>query len=191
MQSLKNKGLLVILMVCSFSFFSCETNRDEIMALGKKTVMPALTGKGITMLYSDSTVLKMKLQTPQMQQYEKDVKEPVTIMPQGLFVIFYDDKGKEATTLKADYGVLYKTSNRMEVKYNVEVVNVSGEKLNTEHLIWNEQKKKITTDAFVKITTAKNIIMGKGLEANQDFTQYELKEVTGTIGIEDSQQKDE
>lgn len=187
MPSLKNKGLVIILMVCSFSFFSCETNRDEIMALGKKTVMPALTGKGITMLYSDSTVLKMKLQTPQMQQYEKDVKEPVTIMPQGLFVIFYDDKGKEATTLKADYGVLYKTSNRMEVKYNVEVVNVNGEKLNTEHLIWNEQKKKITTDAFVKITTAKEIIMGKGLEANQDFTQYELKEVTGTIRIEDNQ----
>ena len=27
--------------------------------------------------------------------------------------------------------------------------------------------------------------MGKGLEANQDFTQYEIKEVTGTIRIED------
>ena len=187
MQSLKNKGLLIILMALSFAISSCETNRDEIMALGKKTVMPALTGKGITMLYSDSTILKMKLQTPQMQQYEKDVKEPVTIMPKGLFVIFYDDKGKESTTLKADYGVLYKTNNRMEVKYNVEVVNVNGEKLNTEHLIWNEQKKKIYSDDFVKITTAKEIIMGKGLEANQDFTQYEIKEVTGTIRVEDNQ----
>ncbi|MBK6986188.1 MAG: LPS export ABC transporter periplasmic protein LptC [Bacteroidetes bacterium] len=48
-------------------------------------------------------------------------------------------------------------------------------------------KKKITSDAFVKITTAKEIIMGKGLEANQDFTQYEIKEVTGTIRIEDKE----
>ena len=75
----------------------------------------------------------------------------------------------------------------MEVKYNVEVVNVNGEKLNTEHLIWDEQKKKIISDDFVKITTAKEIIMGKGLEANQDFTQYEIKEVTGTIRVEDNQ----
>jgi hypothetical protein len=69
----------------------------------------------------------------------------------------------------------------------VEVVNANGEKLNTEHLIWDEGKKKITSDAFVKITTAKEIIMGKGLEANQDFTQYEIKEVTGTIRIDDKQ----
>jgi LPS export ABC transporter protein LptC len=185
MLSLKNRSLLFLLMVACFVITSCQTDRNEIMALGKKVVMPSLTGKDVTMLYSDSTVLKIKLLTPQMQKYEKDVKEPVTIMPQGLFVIFYDEKGKEATTLKADYGVRYELSKKMEVKYNVEVVNVNGEKLNTEHLIWDEQKKKITSDAFVKITTAKEIIMGKGLEANQDFTQYEIKEVTGTIRIED------
>lgn len=187
MQSLKNSGILVFLMAVCFAMSSCETNRDEIMAIGKKVVMPSLTGKDVTMLYSDSTVLKIKLQTPQMLKYEKDVKEPITIMPKGLFVVFYDNKGKESTTLKADYGVRYETSKRMEVKYNVEVINANGEKLNTEHLIWDEQKKKITSDAFVKITTAKEIIMGKGLEANQDFTQYEIKEVTGTIRVEDNQ----
>lgn len=187
MQSLKNSSFLFILMVIGLAFISCETDRNEIMALGKKTVMPDLTGKGVTMLYSDSTVLKIKLLTPQMQKYEKGVKEPVTIMPKGLFVTFYDDKGKEATTLKADYGVRYEKTKRMEVKYNVEVININGEKLNTEHLVWDEKKKKITSDAFVKITTAKEIIMGKGLEANQDFTQYEIKEITGSIRIDDNQ----
>ena len=95
------------------------------------------------------------------------------------------NKGKESTTLKGDYGIRYEQSKRMEVKYGVEVVNVNGEKLNTEHLIWDEQKKKITSDAFVKITTAKEIIMGKGIESNQDFTQYEIKEITGSIKIDD------
>ncbi len=187
MQSLKNRSLLFLLMVWCFAIASCQTDRNEIMALGKKVVMPSLTGKDVTMLYSDSTVLKIKLKTPQMQKYEKDVKEPVTIMPQGVFVVFYDEKGKEATTLKADYGVRYEVSKKMEVKYNVEVINVNGEKLNTEHLIWDEQKKKITSNVFVKITTAKEIIMGKGLEANQDFTQYEIKEVTGSIRLEDKE----
>ena len=72
----------------------------------------------------------------------------------------------------------------MEVKYNVEVVNVNGEKLNTEQLTWDEQKQKIVSNAFVKITTAEEIITGNGLEANQDFTQYEIKEITGTIRLE-------
>ncbi|MBL7935303.1 MAG: LPS export ABC transporter periplasmic protein LptC [Bacteroidia bacterium] len=187
MWLLQKIGLLPLFIVVSFIITSCQTDRNEIMALGKKITVPDLTGKDVTMLYSDSTILKIKLQTPQMQKYEKSVKEPVTIMPKGLFVIFYDEKGKEATTLKADYGVRYEKSKRMEVKYNVEVININGEKLNTEHLIWDEQKKKIISDAFVKITTAKEIIMGKGLEANQDFTQYEIKEITGSIRVDDNE----
>jgi LPS export ABC transporter protein LptC len=185
MSILKNILCLVVVLTVSLLFFSCETNRKEVMAIGKKVVMPSQTGKDITLLYSDSTILKIKLQAPQMQMYDKDVKQRVTIMPKGLFVIFYDENGKEATTLKANYGVRYEDTKRMEVKYNVEVVNAKGDKLNTEHLIWDEQKKKITSDAFVKITTAKEIIMGKGLEANQDFTQYEIKNIQGIINIGD------
>ena len=33
-------------------------------------------------------------------------------MPKGLFVIFYDEKGKESSTLKADYGVRYENTRK-------------------------------------------------------------------------------
>jgi hypothetical protein len=35
----------------------------------------------------------------------------------------------------------------------------------------------------VKITNRKEIIMGTGMESNQDFTKYEIKHVTGQIQI--------
>ncbi len=176
-------GIIFLLLLSS----SCETNRDEVMAIGKKTVMPSRIGKDITMLYTDSAALKIRLEAPQMLTYDKGLKEPMTIMPKGFFVVFFNEKGKESTTLKANYGVHYETSRRMEARYNVEVVNATGEKLNTEHLVWDENTKQITSDAFVKITTAKEIIMGKGLKSNQDFTQYEILEITGTIRVEDNQ----
>ncbi len=185
MWSFKNIMALSGTIVCSLLFISCETNRNEVMAIGKKNILPSETGRDITMMYSDSSILKIRLQAPVMQVFDKDVKEKITLLPKGVFVVFYDDKGKESTTLKADYGVRYDQSKRMEVKYGVEVVNANGEKLNTEHLIWDEQKKKIVSDAFVKITTGNKIIMGKGIEANQDFTQYEIKEVTGSLKIDD------
>lgn len=165
--------------------FSCQNNRNEVMAFGKKDKRASQTGKGITMLYTDSTLLRVKLEAPEMEIYDRDVEEKTTVMPKGVFVVFYNDEGKESTTLKADYGIRYEASKRMEVKYNVEVVNENGEKLNTEHLIWDEQTKKIRTDAFVKITTAREIIMGKGLEANQDFTQYQITEITGTLRVDE------
>jgi LPS export ABC transporter protein LptC len=173
-------------LLISTLFLSCETNRDEVLSIGKKTITPSQTGKNVDMLYSDSTILKIKLQAPQMLMYDKGVKEPLTILPKGVMVIFYDRNEKESTTLKGNYAIRYEKSQRMEIRYNVEVVNEKGEKLNTERLVWDEQKKKITSDAFVKITTAKEVITGNGLEANQDFTKYEIKNIIATIRLDDS-----
>ena len=177
---------IILIAFISIILWSCQTDRNEVLALGKKTIVPSQTGKDITMLYSDSTILKIKLQAPQMQIFDKGVKEKMTVLPKGVFIIFYNEKGKQESTLKADYGVRYEASKRMEVKYNVEVVSAKGEKLNTEQLVWDEQTKKIKSDKFVKITRASEIIMGNGLIANQDLTQYEIKEITGTIRLEEN-----
>lgn len=170
-----------------FVFFSsaCENKRKDIMAIQKPGLIASQSGKGITMLYTDSAILKVKVIAPEMYTYDKNVAEPFTLLPKGVYVVFYDNAGKQTSTLKANYGVRYERSKKMEAKYNVEVVNINGEKLNTEHLIWDEARKKIISDTFVKITTDKEIIMGNGLEANQDFTQYEIKQITGTIKVED------
>ena len=187
MRAFKPLYISIGAILIIFLITGCETNRDEVMAIGKKKIMPSQTGKDITMLYTDSALLKIRLEAPQMLMYDKGIKEPMTIMPKGLYVVFFDGKGKETSTLKANYGVRYETSRRMEARYNVEVVNATGEKLNTEHLVWDENTKQITSDVFVKITTAKEIIMGKGLRSNQDFTEYEILEVTGTLRVEDNQ----
>lgn len=178
-------GLCALLALLWLLLPACENKRKDIMALSAKEVRPSQSGRGITMLYSDSTLLKIKLKAPVMTKFDKGVKEPITVLPKGVDVVFYDNNGKPSTTLRANYGVMFDLSRRMEVRYNVEVVNINGEKLNTEHLVWDEQKKKITSDVFVKITTAREIIMGKGLESNQDFTQYQIKEVTGNFRIDD------
>ena len=153
------------------------------MALTMPKLSPSQTGTGITMIYSDSAQLKMVMKAGKMLTYDKNVKEPFTILPNGLTMKFYDKTEKLEATLKANYGIRYPGRKRMEVKYNVEVLNKNGEKLNTEHLIWDEVTKKISSTAFVKITTGKEIIMGKGFESNEDLTQYKIKEVTGTIQL--------
>jgi LPS export ABC transporter protein LptC len=106
---------------------------------------------------------------------------------QGFFVTFFDNDEKISSTLKANYGIRYDVSRKMEAKYAVEVVNKNGEKLETEKLVWDEANKTIYTDAFVKITTADQVIMGKGLKSNQDFTKYQINEITGTINLKNNE----
>jgi LPS export ABC transporter protein LptC len=155
----------------------------EVMAMPINKVHPSQVGDSITLLYTDSSQLKIVLKANRMLVFDKNVIEPFTVLSKGLFVTFFDENEKISSTLKAKYGVRFSRSKRMEAKYGVEVVNKQGQKLETEKLIWDEANKRIYTDAFVKITTNKEIITGKGLESNQDFTKYSLKEVTGTIQL--------
>ena len=67
------------------------------------------------------------------------------------------------------------------------VLNPDGDRLNTEKLIWNKKTKKIHTDEPVQITTAEEVIFGKGLIAEQDFSKYQIKDITGVINIEDEE----
>jgi LPS export ABC transporter protein LptC len=182
--NLMRRLILILIAISPLLFFSsCENDMSVVMNLPMNKKMPSQIGDSVTLLYTDSSQLKIVLKANRMLVYNKNVAEPFTILSKGLFVTFFDEEEKISSTLKANYGVRFDLSKRMEAKYAVEVVNKEGKKLETEKLIWDEANKRIYTDAFVKITTDKEIITGKGLESNQDFTKYNLKEVTGTIQI--------
>jgi LPS export ABC transporter protein LptC len=168
-------------------FGSCTNDLKDVMALPNNKKSPSQIGDSVTLLYTDSAQLKIMLKANRMLVFDKNVREPLTILPKGVFVTFFDDDEKISSTLRADYGVRYDLSKRMEAKYSVEVVNKNGEKLETERLIWDENNKRIYTDAFVKITTASEVIRGKGMESNQDFTKYQIKQVTGTIQLKNDE----
>ena len=176
-----------VFFLLSLFFISCTNDLNQVMALPNNKKSPSQIGDSVTMLYTDSARLKIMLKANRMLIFDKNVKEPLTILPKGVFVTFFDDHEKVSTTLRANYGVRYDLSKRMEAKYAVEVVNKTGEKLETERLIWDEQNKRIYTDAFVKITTATEVIRGTGMESNQDFTKYQIKHVTGTIQIKNDE----
>jgi len=139
--------------------------------------------KDAEIIYSDSGKVKMKLTGPTLDRYSGE--KPHVIFPNGMNMLFYDDTMKVTSTLKAEYGIRYEAEGGMEAKRNVEVVNVNGDKLNTEHLIWEEGKDRIYTKEFVKITQGRDVIYGDGLESNQDFTKYKILKPKGVFTLKD------
>jgi len=168
-------------------FSSCTNDLKDVMALPRNNLSPSQIGDSITMLYTDSSKLKVMLKANRMLLFNKNVSEPFKVLPKGFFVTFFDEDEKVSATLKGNYGVHYDISRKMEAKYAVEVVNKDGVKLETEKLIWDEMTRKIYTDAPVKITTATEIIKGVGMESNQDFTKYQLKKLTGTLQLKNNE----
>jgi len=71
------------------------------------------------------------------------------------------------------------------VRDDVVLINIKGEKLNSEELWWNRQTKKITSDKFVKVTTLDEEIIGYGFDANEDFSEYTVRNVKMITTIDD------
>ena len=107
------------------------------------------------------------------------------MLPEGVEMEIYDTLGNISTSLTSNYAIDRAYNQLMEARDDVVVINAKGEKLNTEKLIWNQKTNLITSDVFVKITTEEQIIMGEGLESNQDFSRYRILKPRGIINIEE------
>lgn len=174
----------VLLGMLGIFFISCENDLNKVKLYGKGEKTPTETAKNIKILYSDSARVQVEVTAPVLDRYESE--NPYIEMPKGLRAIFYDNQLNVKSKLDADYGIRYERDQRMEARKNVVVVNQKGDRLNTEHLIWDEKKQKLISDEFVKITTKDQIIYGDGFEANEDFTKYKIFKTRGTIPINTS-----
>jgi len=166
---------------------SCENDINEVNALSTKEKKPVRSGKNVELIHSENAKIKIKVTAPLLEEFEGEQK--YTEMSKGIAVNFYDSLQKITTTLTANYAINKVSENIMEAKNDVVVINEKGDKLNTEHLIWRQDSSKIYTHEFVKITTKDEIIMGEGLEANQDFSKYKILKVKGTIQLKDEEVK--
>lgn len=159
--------------------FSCKNSVDKVNEVTSGPTGAAETGKGIEVVYSDSAKVKFKLTAGRLER--KDGETPVTEFFDGVKIVFYGEDQKPESEMKSDYAIHYENEEKMIARNNVVVVNAKGEKLNTEELVWEQQKHLVYTDKFVKITTQDETLYGDGLESKEDFTKYKILKIKGTI----------
>lgn len=175
MKTILGIGVLGMLL------FSCTTDLEKIKKISESEEGAAELGKQVEMYYTEMGQLKAKIIAPELIRFQK---EPNTEFPKGLRLYFYNQHTEIESKLSANYGIFYEKKEEMLVRDDVVIINTKGEKLNTEELTWKRKEKKIYSDAFVKITTPEEIIYGTGLEANQDFSDYTIKNISGVINVE-------
>jgi LPS export ABC transporter protein LptC len=166
--------LLVWLTSCS----NLETSKYR--SKKNDTLATKEIAENVVIEYTDSGLLKAKVKSPLLVAV-KHVREPYVEMPKGIQAEFYGNKGKVESYLLSEYGISYQNKKRVVVRRNVRVLNIKCEKLETEELTWDQEKGRIFTDKFVKITTPDQIITGEGMESDQSFSNWEILNVSGTI----------
>ncbi|RLD37152.1 MAG: LPS export ABC transporter periplasmic protein LptC [Bacteroidetes bacterium] len=178
------KSIVVIFFTAML--FACENQMETIRELTMADTIPSEIAKDVHIIYSDSAKIQMILTAPLL--YQIGGEDPYIEFPNGLKIKTYDKNNKEISELQAEYGKRFQKSKLMEVERNVIVTNYnSGKKLLTEHLFWDEKKKKIYNNVFVTIIEKDKTIHGDSLKANQSFEYIKIFNVRGTINVKDDE----
>ncbi len=144
---------------------------------------PLRQADSIKVYYTEMEVLKTVMQAKKLNEFQNGDRE----FPEGIYLEFYDKDGKVSSTLRANSAFFFKEENKWRGRGKVEVINVEKhQQLNTEELFWKPDTKKIFTDKFVTITDQEDVLYGTGLTANQDLSNYHLKDIHGDLHTDDN-----
>jgi LPS export ABC transporter protein LptC len=164
---------------------SCSKDLEKINIYNDSELLPVESSTSIEIIQSDSAKIKLKIIAPKLNRFVND--STYLEFPEGIKMYFYNQRGEVESQIQSNYALNYEKSKLLILKNDVAIINKNGEKLNGEHLIFDNTKQSLFTEEFVKITTADEIIFGDGLQANQDFTKYKIKNIKGTIQIKDEE----
>lgn len=165
------------------SISSCVNDPNDIRALTGKGSYQEDRAKDVTAIYSKEGKVKARLFAHEYIRNET-ARPPYIDMYKDLKVEFYNDSAAIEHVLTADSSRYYEAQGNVLVWGNVKIISTKGDTLTTQQLVWNQSIEKIYTEQPVRIANGAEVLYGKGLEANQDFTWYHITEPQGSVAVQ-------
>ena len=168
----KTKIIAVWLIPICFCLSACKNDISVVHSLTIKDKSPVEVIENVHMFLSREGVIEQEFLIAVLHRYV--TPERYFDCPKGLEIITYNLDKTKRVSLTADYGVNYEDRKRMEAKRNVVITNfVTGEIIETEHLVWDLNKKLIYSDTQIKQTKSDgSVYIGERFESNEDMSKY-------------------
>lgn len=134
----------------------------------------------VTSYMSQGGKMKAKLTSPFMLRYQAD--SSYLEFPRTMHVDFFNDSTKIESTLDSRYAKYKEYERKVYLRDSVVVINIlKQDTLRTDELWWDQNQEQFYTSKPVRIHQPNQTIYGIGLKAAQDFTWYEIYNITGTV----------
>lgn len=163
-----------------FSFFSCKNDPLLVNEFFDEDEIPVEIIEKSKLIHTENGFVELEINASIIQRFIGD--NPRLIFSDGFEVVFYNDSAKVISNLSARNAVVDEINNLMSATNSVVLKN-SNRKLETEHLIWDQEKRLIYTDNDVIVTTDKEVIYAEGFSSDPNFKDYTLKKISGRMYV--------
>ncbi len=142
--------------------------------------IPSQTVEDMAVVQSENGAVKMRMTAPLLQHfsYVKDGRaQEYDYYPEGISVKAYTADGALETTITADEAkhITTRGSETWMAYGNVVVTNlIKEEKMESDTMYWDQDKKKIYTNCYVRITSHNGMMQGYGMESDERARNSEI-----------------
>lgn len=168
---------------------ACKNDIDDVRRLAQSDTIPSSYAFDVKISQSENGNLKYTLTAPVLYRYDSP-KGATVKFPKGFKVVLFDSLNPDIirTTVTAKYGINKEAEKLMEARDDVVVTNnIKHEQLNTEHLIWDQNLKKVYSNVLVKITTPDKILYGEGMQSDEAFNHWRISKPRGEMYVNENQ----
>ena len=171
-------------------FPSCGgKKKDFAAAIDEKDSLPDMTTTGVTTLISDSGLIRYKIITEEWLIYSQ--RNPsFWAFEKGIYLEKFDTLFRIDASIKADTAYFFEPKKLWELRGNVHIQNLNGDKFDTEQMFWDQREERIYSDKNIRVEQVDKILTGKGFSSNQNMTEYQVYENTGIFTVEDTEPTD-
>lgn len=170
--------IVVLLSVTSVFFISCKNEeKDEVNFEYDRETTPMINTDSVTMLISDSGMVRYKIITKTWEMYE-EAPEPHWLFPDKLYLEQYDSLFNVVATVKADTVWRYTNKGLWKLQGNVFISNFENKTFESEEFFWDQKSNKIYSNLPVTIKSPNEAtVIADDFESNQQMTHIKMKNV--------------
>ena len=179
----------IALLLCMAMLFSCNNDMRNLQQLSIQKKFPQGEAFDFKLVYTDSTKV-VAVVTSKLNKDFTNQRMPYSEFPEGVKVEFYD-QARHKNIVEANYGIIYPSSDMVELRDNVVLTTYDGKKLKTSQLFWDQKEDWIFTDREFSFTdeTKGTVTNGIGMDFDKKFSTVKAHKATGILAIEDNEEE--
>ena len=179
----------IALLLCMAMLFSCNNDMRNLQQLSIQKKFPQGEAFDFKIVYTDSTKV-VAVVTSKLNKDFTNQRMPYSEFPEGVKVEFYD-QARHKNIVEANYGIIYPSSDMVELRDNVVLTTYDGKKLKTSQLFWDQKEDWIFTDREFSFTdeTKGTVTNGIGMDFDKKFSTVKAHKTTGILAIEDNEEE--
>jgi LPS export ABC transporter protein LptC len=179
----------IVALIGATMLLSCENDIKEVESLTTQETRPEVYGENVEFMFTDSTRIQYKAYAIVFVQIKTE-EEEYNEFTKGGSLIYYNKDGSQAWTIKCNYAKNFVKDKLWELRNDVVAVSDDGKTINSELMYWDQDKQKIYSDQYVRITEEDGqMLEGNSFTADDGLDRITLSQVTGEVFLEDKNLK--